>query len=207
MRITILNKLGALAAALVLAGVGLLAATGIAAAGQVTSAAEPAFNLNGFWTDYGTARPSISTSNGNVFVNMSYAHRPTGTGVVVDATTIVVTYPDAGTLIGKLQTTNVIHWSDNSTWAKVYSGQTTFSLGQTWWDRPERSAGFAKIRPENGYLTVDMSGYHRPNAFGFVISPTTFFVRFPDNAAYVGTITEIGLIRWSNNSFWYPPIF
>jgi hypothetical protein len=134
-----LSRFGRLAAVVALVGAGLIAAVASAApSGAATSA------FNGRWTDYGAAMPGISVGGSNgtsVVVDMSYAHRPSGTGTLTNATTIVVNFPDAGRITGTLQGSNVIRWSNGSSWQKVYSGAMVFDINnQAWTDgaRPWR---------------------------------------------------------------------
>jgi hypothetical protein len=75
------------------------------------------FDLNGRWLpDPG---PVISVDGKAITVDMSRFGRPTATGVVVDATTIRVTFPDGGTFTGQLQPDpDRIIWSNNTVWTR-----------------------------------------------------------------------------------------
>jgi hypothetical protein len=126
MKMTMPKRLGALGSALALAGVGLFApATASAQSGGTparsgTSAliALP-FDINGIYTDGGSARPVISDVNDVLTVDMSSQHRPTATGVVINGDTILVTFPDAGTYTAKLVAPGDIRWSNGSTWQRT----------------------------------------------------------------------------------------
>jgi hypothetical protein len=50
---------------------------------------------------------------------MSAFHRPTANGSIIDASTINVTFPDDRTNIGRLESPNVISWSDGTFWTKL----------------------------------------------------------------------------------------
>ena len=51
-------------------------------------------------------------------------------------------------------------------------------------------------------ITVDMSAYHRPSAFGTIIDVNDITVTFPDDKTYSGKLQAPGTILWSNNSSW-----
>ena len=191
MKINLKKRLGWLATAVVLSGAG-LAATAIGASAQPTTASTPSaatvaaapllFDINGSWTDVGSAKPVITAANGFLIVDMSYAHRPTAT---------------AGTFTATLQAPNIIRWSNGSTWEKVFTGPTVVNLnGQHW------TPGAAFSQQDNGFLTVDMSDSHRPTATGFVIDSSTISVTFPDAGTFTATLQAPDTIRWSNGSTW-----
>jgi len=77
------------------------------------------FDLNGTYSDGGSARPVISDVNDILTVDMSSQHRPTATGVVITSDTILVTFPDDGTYTAKLQAPGTIRWSNGSAWQKT----------------------------------------------------------------------------------------
>jgi hypothetical protein len=111
--------------ALVGAGVFTIAAPASAQAGQ-RGAARPAtaaiatfFDLNGLYTDFGSARPRISDVNDILTIDMSSQNRPTANGVVIDPGTIIVTFPNAGTFTAKLAAPGTIRWSNGSVWQKL----------------------------------------------------------------------------------------
>ena len=77
------------------------------------------FDLNGTYTDGGSARPRISNVNDILTIDMSSQHRPTATGAVINSDTIVVIFPDDATYVAKLVAPGTIRWSNNSTWQKI----------------------------------------------------------------------------------------
>jgi hypothetical protein len=187
-------------------------ATGASAAQTAAStpsgaatAAPLLFDINGSWTDYGPTRPVISMANSTIFVDMSFAHRPNATGIVVDASTISVRFPDDATYIGRLQAPNVIRWSNGSTWEKVYAGPLVINLRGHWSDR----VGSPFISELNGFISVDMSFAGRPAATGFALDASTILVTFPDvHASFVGRLQaaplgQPSIINWSNGTWWY----
>lgn len=76
------------------------------------------FNLNGTYTDGGTTRPVI-TAPGDDTLRVNITGRPTATGVVLDSTTIIVSFPDDTTYTAKLTAPGTIRWSNGSTWTKL----------------------------------------------------------------------------------------
>ena len=107
-------------------------------ASHSSGAARPAallpFDINGPWTDNGSAKPVITTAAGAVVIDMSYAHRPTASGSVLDASSILVNFPDAGPYIGTFVGPAVLRWSNGSIWQKVYTGPTAIDLNDNWTD-------------------------------------------------------------------------
>ncbi|MCP2351235.1 PASTA domain-containing protein [Nonomuraea roseoviolacea] len=92
----------------------------VAGAGAASAAATPlVFDVNGTFTDGGSAQPVISDVDDVLTVDMSSQHRPTATGVVINSDTILVTFPDDATYTAKLQAPNTIRWSNGSTWQKL----------------------------------------------------------------------------------------
>jgi hypothetical protein len=85
----------------------------------VAAATPLVFDVNGTFTDGGSARPVMSDVNDVLTVDMSSQHRPTATGVVINSDTILVTFPDDATYTAKLQAPNTIRWSNGSTWQKL----------------------------------------------------------------------------------------
>lgn len=107
----------ALTTALTVAGAG---AGNAAQTHAAVAAATPlVFDVNGTFTDGGSARPVITDVDDILTVDMSSQHRPTATGVVINSDTILVTFPDDTTYTAKLQAPNVIRWSNGSTWQKL----------------------------------------------------------------------------------------
>jgi hypothetical protein len=127
MKIHIRRMSGALSAAMLLAGVGMLASVTPASAQYASTSAHAViaattptlFDLNGTYTDGGSARPVISDLNDILTVDMSSQHRPTASGVVISSDTIVVTFPDDATYGAKLVAPGTIRWSNGSTWRKL----------------------------------------------------------------------------------------
>lgn len=126
MKINIQRILGALSAGMLLAGTGMLACAAPASARPAPTSAHARFaattptlfNLNGTYTDGGSASPVISDVNDILTVDMSSQHRPTASGVVISSDTIVVTFPDDATYGAKLVAPGTIRWSNGSTWRK-----------------------------------------------------------------------------------------
>jgi hypothetical protein len=127
MKINIRRTLGALSAGMLLAGAGMLASVTPASAHSAPASAHAAiaattptlFDLNGTYTDGGSARPVISDLNDILTVDMSSQHRPTASGVVINSETIIVTFPDDATYGAKLVAPGTIRWSNGSTWRKL----------------------------------------------------------------------------------------
>lgn len=166
-----------------------------------TAAASLRFDIAGPWTDVGTARPVISSAGGFIAVDMSYAHRPTATGIVLDASTISVVFPDAGTFTGHVQAPNLIRWSNGSAWHKVYAGPMLFNLnGDNWTD----GASAATTWMTGGLISVTLDP-RRPKATGYAIDASTISVTFPDAATFIGRLQTPTdpTIRWSNDSAWH----
>src|SRR3982751_643742 len=116
MKLTLRRALGVFGAGAILAGLGMAGTVVQAGAQPVASAAvTTVFDLNGTYTDGGSARPVISNVNDILTVDMSSQHRPTATGVVITSDTILVTFPDDGTYAAKLQAPGTIRWSNGST--------------------------------------------------------------------------------------------
>jgi hypothetical protein len=51
-------------------------------------------------------------------------------------------------------------------------------------------------------LTVDMSAFDRPSAYGSILNDSTIAVIFPDDESYNGKLVPPDKIEWSNNSTW-----
>jgi PASTA domain len=122
MKFTLRRALGVLGAGAILAGLGMAGAAAQAGAQPVAAAAvavTTVFDLNGTYTDGGSARPVIKNVNDILTVDMSSQHRPTATGVVVNSDTILVTFPDDATYGGKLIAPGTIAWSNGSAWRKL----------------------------------------------------------------------------------------
>jgi hypothetical protein len=88
----------------------------------------PSFNvidLNGAWAGPGDERPYIYlygdsqySSGYTIMVDMTLLNRPDAFGYLVDASTIVVVFPDDRDYTGTIVNGNSIHWSNNSVWTK-----------------------------------------------------------------------------------------
>jgi len=194
--------------AAVVTGVALVApvaATSAAAAAPARSGtaagAALAFNVNGPWTDNGSAKPVITAVSNVLVIDMSYAHRPTATGTVIDASSILVTFPDTGAVIGTFVAPTVLQWSNGSVWQKVYTAPMVIDLNDNWTD----GLSSHHITQVNGFITVNMSADHRPNATGFAVGPARFLVSFPDDRnTGSATLQAPDVITWSNGSQWRP---
>jgi hypothetical protein len=209
MRSTRRKRLGLLTIAGLLAGFGLVfAASGAGAApatasgGATTQALQ--YSVNGTWTDDGRAKPKITVVSNTVLIDMSYAHRPNATGTVIDASSILVTFPDLpNTYIGTFYGPGYLAWSNGSAWQKPYTGATTIGLNENWtdgWAPPGR------ISETAGFLSVDLTQARRPRAYGYVVDSSTIRVTFPDAATITGTLVAApdgGLIQWSNTTQWH----
>jgi hypothetical protein len=58
------------------------------------------------------------------------------------------------------------------------------------------------IAVHNNAISIDMSFYKRPSAFGFVVDSTDIMVTFPDDSTYTAKLQTPKTIAWSNNSSW-----
>jgi len=124
MTTTLRKRAGTLATGLALAGTAVFAAGAPAnaqsrSAPAATAATVVVFDLNGTYSDGGSARPVITNVNDILTVDMSSQHRPTATGVVINSDTILVTFPDDATFTAKLQAPGTIRWSNGSAWQKT----------------------------------------------------------------------------------------
>jgi len=161
------------------------------------AAASTLLDLNGSWTDFGSARPVISETNGTIVVDMSSQNRPAASGFVVNPSTIFVSFPDNASFLGTLQSPNLLRWSNGSVWEKVFTGTLVVNLNGPFTD----GASFIPVStPVAGFIEISLTG--RPTAHGFAISATQIQVTFPDDATYSATLEAPGRIRWSNNSVW-----
>jgi hypothetical protein len=128
MKINIRRIYSTASAMVVLIGAGVLAVAAPASARPAPQSVIPAmagtttaFDLNGIYTDLGSARPRISDVNDILTIDMSSQHRPTATGVVINYNTITVTFPDvAGNpYTAKLVAPGTINWNNSSVWQKL----------------------------------------------------------------------------------------
>jgi hypothetical protein len=77
-------------------------------------------NLNGRWTlGYGSHPAVISASPTSLTIDMSGFNRPSAHGSILDGSNIRVTFPDDKTFTGKLESPNIIKWSNGSVWKKL----------------------------------------------------------------------------------------
>jgi hypothetical protein len=58
------------------------------------------------------------------------------------------------------------------------------------------------IAVHNNAISIDMSFYKRPAAFGFVVDSSDIMVTFPDDSTYTAKLQAPNTIAWSNNSTW-----
>jgi hypothetical protein len=158
MKLNTRRMLGGVCAGAVLAGIGLF---GVATSANAQSASIPAdaailastptvFDLDGTYTDGGSARPVISDVNDVLTVDMSSQHRPTATGLVitgaVPSRTIVVTFPDAGSFQGTLVAPGTINWNNGSQWQKLPTVPDVVGLTVSTATSVLQSSGFAVAR-------------------------------------------------------------
>jgi hypothetical protein len=127
-------------------------AAGRAAIPAARTASAPAPAISGTWTELGIERPAITVVNDSVLVDMSFAGRPDAMGKVLDATRILVTFPDAGTFLGVLRTPTFLCWSNGSSWQKVFTDPQIFDLAGRWVDRSNRYV--ATIGQSHGCFTL-----------------------------------------------------
>ena len=158
-------------------------------------------DLNGTWASGGVPGAVISVSGNAISVDMSAYKRPTAVGSILDNSDITVIFPDDNTYTGKLQPPGTIAWSNNSFWTKALSGSITtlIDLNGAW-----ASGGVPGpvISVSGNAISVDMSAYKRPTAFGSILDNSDITVTFPDDNTYTGKLQPPGTIAWSNNSFW-----
>jgi hypothetical protein len=138
-RVNIRERSTVLCAVTALLGVALVTAAAPAIARPATTpkpaagAASTAvvFDINGSYTDGGSARPVISDINDILTVEMSSQHRPNANGVVINSDTIVVTFPDDAAYGAKLLAPDTIRWSNGSTWRKLTFASVPDVVGST----------------------------------------------------------------------------
>jgi hypothetical protein len=134
------TRLGAALTVLFLSTAGLVA--GIAA--PASAATPTVFDLNGTYSDGGSARPVITNVNDNLTVNMSSQHRPNASGFVLAADRILVSFPDDTTYLGTLQAPGTILWSNGSAWSKTRPVPNLFGLTEANAVAAIQAAGFVK---------------------------------------------------------------
>lgn len=193
---------GRLLAAVALTGLALAAAAGAAgpaAAGPADGAASALpFDASGTWTDVGLRRWPMSVVGNTVFVDMSHDRRPNATGTVLDASRILVTFPDDDTHLGTFVTPTFIRWSNGSAWQKVFTGPQVFDIEGHWIDQ---NNGDVRIGMGFGLFQLDLPG-PGPHGVAFATSATTIRAAFPGNLIVTGTLRAPDLIDWSSGVQW-----
>jgi hypothetical protein len=79
------------------------------------------------------------------------------------------------------------------------SSNTLIDLNGRWAAGDNHSA---VISQSNTNLTIDMSAFGRPSAYGSILNDSTIAVIFPDDESYNGKLVPPDKIVWSNNSTW-----
>jgi hypothetical protein len=193
---------GRLLAPVALTGPALTAATGAAgpaAAGPADGAASALpFDAGGTWTDVGLRRWPMTVVGNTVFVDMSHDRRPDATGTVLDASRILVTFPDDDTHLGTFVTPTYIRWSNGSAWQKVFTGPQAFVVEGNWADQSDRHV---RIGMFFGIFQLDLPG-PGPHGAAFATSATTIRATFPGNVTVTGTLRAPNHIDWSNGVRW-----
>lgn len=167
-------------------------------AGGATSALP--FDAGGAWTDIGVSRHVVSVVGTSVFVDMSHARRPNATGTVLDASRIVVTFPDENTYLGTFVTPTSLHWSGGEVWQKVFTGPQIFDLEGVWAVDPgNQPAG--NIGMYSGIFQLDLPG-RGPHGAADATGATTIRATFPGDITVPGTLRAPNLIDWSSGTRW-----
>lgn len=135
--IRLLRRIGTLVAAVTLMGAGLLATTGAAAVAHET----PVFPLTGTYVD-GTNIAIGITNVGDVIIVNLPGGRPAGHGVVVNAHTIFVDFPDDQSYTGTLVLPGTIRWSNNTSWVKATQIPNVIGQSLTQATQTLQAAGF-----------------------------------------------------------------
>jgi hypothetical protein len=174
-------------------------AAGRAAIPAARTASAPAPDISGTWTELGIERPAITVVNDSVFVDMSFAGRPDATGKVLDATRFLVTFPDAGTVLGVLRTPTFLCWSNGSSWQKVFTDPQIFDLAGRWVDRSNRYV--ATIGQSHGCFTLGLAAPGPPGV-AFATSATTIRATFPGDDRRFGTLEAPNRLDWSDGGSW-----
>ena len=79
------------------------------------------------------------------------------------------------------------------------SSNTLIDLNGRWAAGDNHSA---VISQSTTNLTIDMSAFDRPSAYGSILNDSTIAVIFPDDESYNGKLVPPDKIEWSNNSTW-----
>jgi hypothetical protein len=142
---------GTASAAAVLMGTGVLAVAAPASAqsarpwpGSVATAQiATVFDLNGIFTDGGSARPRITNVSNVLTVDMSSQNRPTAVGLVLSTNQIVVTFPDVNwSFHGTLVPPGRIVWDNNTDWVKLPYVPSVINMPATRAGQVLQAAGF-----------------------------------------------------------------
>jgi hypothetical protein len=79
------------------------------------------------------------------------------------------------------------------------SFSTLIDLNGRWAAGDNHSAVISRSATD---LTIDMSAFDRPTAYGSVLNHSTIAIIFPDDESYNGILVPPDKIEWSNNSTW-----
>ena len=177
-------------------------ATGAARPASIPAArawSAPVLGIGGTWTEFGIERPAITVVDDTVLIDMSFARRPHATGTVLDATRILVTFPDAGTFLGVLRTPTFLSWSNGTSWQKVFTDPQIFDLAGSWVDRSNRPV--ATIGQSHGCFSLELGapGLH---GVAFATSAATIRATFPGDVRRLGTLEAPHRIDWSDGTGW-----
>jgi hypothetical protein len=163
------------------------------------SGAAPAPDVGGTWTEIGLERPTMTVADGTILVDMSAARRPDAVGTVLDATTIRVAFPDAGTFVGVLRTPTFIRWCNGVAWHKVFTGPQVLDLQGVW---THRNRPVAHVSGDDGRLRLDLSGPRPGLAVGFATGPATIRATFPGDVPRLGTLVTPNVVHWNDGTRW-----
>jgi hypothetical protein len=166
---------------------------------RTPAARAPAPDISGVWTELGIERPAITVVNDVVLVDMSFARRPDATGTVLDASRILVTFPDAGTFLGLLRTPTFLCWSNGSSWQKVFTDPQIFDLAGSWVDLSSRSV--VTIGQRHGCFSLDLGG-PGPHGVAFATGVGTIRATFPGDVRRLGSLAATDRIEWSDGTVW-----
>ncbi|MGA8105183.1 MAG: hypothetical protein WB815_00915 [Nitrososphaeraceae archaeon] len=79
------------------------------------------------------------------------------------------------------------------------SSNTLIDLNGRWAAGDNHSAVISRSTTN---LTIDMSAFDRPSAYGSILNDSTIAIIFPDDESYNGKLVPPDKIEWSNNSTW-----
>jgi hypothetical protein len=135
----------------------------------------------------------------------------TAFGLILNPSTISVTFPSDKTLTGKLEPPDTIRWSDSkgTVWTKIFDMERIegrwIPEGGPENKQAEISIELSTIK-ELSSIEIDMMDFGRPTAHGKIISHSIndplISVNFPDDRTYTGNVKEADKIHWSNGSVW-----